>query len=78
MGAERVLLMAMDELDYALLDQRVGGSASSRLFLNLLVPINSDPKTLAGEWSKVREGEREGRREGDVALPTHSLIYPFN
>ena len=53
MGAERVLLMAMDELDYALLDNRVGGSASSRLFLNLLVPVTTDPKTLAQEWNQV-------------------------
>lgn len=39
--------MALDELDYALLDTRVAGSVSSRLFLNLLVPIAGEPKNIA-------------------------------
>ncbi len=39
--------MALDELDYALLDTRVSGSVSSRLFLNLLVPVEGDPKKIA-------------------------------
>jgi hypothetical protein len=39
--------MALDELDYALLDARVPGSVSSRLFLNLLVPVEGAPKQIA-------------------------------
>lgn len=66
--------MALDELDYALLDARVGGSVSSRLFLNLLVPVGGDPKQIAavGRFCRVEpvwlfgvrgEGRgREGRR----------------
>ena len=47
LGAERVLLLAMDELEYALLDPRVGESASSRLFLHCLSPVSTDPETLS-------------------------------
>lgn len=51
-GAERLLVMAMDELEYALLDSRVTGSVSSRLFLHMLSEFKSDPATL----SKVGHG----------------------
>jgi hypothetical protein len=37
----------MDELEYARLDPRVGGSASSRLFLHILAQISSDPLKLS-------------------------------
>ena len=35
-GAERIITMALDELDRAVLDARVSDSASSRLFVNIL------------------------------------------
>ena len=43
-GAERVLLLAMDELDRALLDSRVSDSVSSRVFLNILPDATMDVK----------------------------------
>ena len=38
-GAERVLLMAMDELERAMLDSRVGPTASSSVYLNILPDV---------------------------------------
>lgn len=55
LGAERLLVMAMDELEYALLDSRVGGSASSRLFLHMLTEFKSDPLKLSQEWSQTMD-----------------------
>jgi acetyl-CoA carboxylase/biotin carboxylase 1 len=43
-GAERVLVLAMDELDRALLDSRVSDSVSSRVFLNILPDATMDVK----------------------------------
>lgn len=43
-GSERVLLLAMDELERAMLDPRVGPTASSSVFLNILpdIPLSAD------------------------------------
>jgi len=40
-GAERIITMALDELDRAVLDSRVSDSASSRLFVNILATDSS-------------------------------------
>jgi len=55
-GAERVLLMAMDELEYGRLDARVQGSVSSRLFVNILSPLKSTtPEAIARDWNRIMD-----------------------
>lgn len=54
-GAERVLVMAMDELEYGRLDARVQGSVSSRLFVNVLSPLKNTPEAIAQDWSRIMD-----------------------
>jgi len=42
-GATRVLLTALDELDRAVLDERVTATTSSRIFLNMLSEVETSP-----------------------------------
>ena len=55
-GAERALLMAMDELDRARLDPRVSATTSSRLFLNVIPDSDLDLATVVDAHNDVMEG----------------------
>lgn len=55
-GAERALLMAMDELDRARLDPRVLPTTSSRLFLNVIPDAQIEVDAVVTEYNDVMEG----------------------
>merc|ERR1711988_288054 len=50
-GAERLLAMALDELEYASLDPRAASASSSRLFLYVLNEFEAEPMQVANDWS---------------------------
>lgn len=54
-GAERVLLMAMDELERAMLDARVSDTSSSRVFLNVLPDVNMKTADCADSFALVMD-----------------------
>jgi acetyl-CoA carboxylase/biotin carboxylase 1 len=54
-GAERVLLMAMDELERAMLDARVSDTASIRVFLNVLPDVTMKAEECAENFKLVMD-----------------------
>jgi len=54
-GAEKALLMAMDELDRAALDPRITSSASSRLFLNIIPEIDLESDVVVEKFQAIIE-----------------------
>lgn len=54
-GAERIVTMAMDELERALLDPVVSETASSRLFVNILADIQLDLDTTLELFRNVMD-----------------------
>merc|ERR1711988_1746171 len=50
-GAERLLAMALDELESASLDPLAASASSSRLFLYVLNEFEAEPMQVANEWS---------------------------
>lgn len=56
-GADRVLLLAMDELDRALLDPRVSAdTVSSRVFMNILPDVPMDVKSCIESFQRIMDG----------------------
>ena len=55
-GADRVLQLAMDELDRALLDPRVSETASSRVFVNILPEVALPIKDSITTFQSVMDG----------------------
>lgn len=49
----KALLMAMDELERAMLDPRVNPACSSRIFLHMMPELYAVPKEVVAEWKKV-------------------------
>jgi len=54
-GAERVLVMGMDELERGLLDPRVSPTASSRFFVNVLADINQDMNNVVEQFRQIMD-----------------------
>merc|ERR1711988_134440 len=50
-GAERLLAMALDELESASLDPRAASASSSRLLLYVLNEFEAEPMQVANDWS---------------------------
>lgn len=55
-GAERVLTMALDDFDRAMLDPRVSDTASSRIFLNILPDASMSLDVLTQRFQKIMDG----------------------
>ncbi|CBJ32783.1 Acetyl-CoA carboxylase [Ectocarpus siliculosus] len=54
-GANQALLMAMDELERAMLDSRVNPACSSRIFLHMMPELNAVPGDVVAEWKNVMD-----------------------
>jgi acetyl-CoA carboxylase/biotin carboxylase 1 len=54
-GAERIVVMAMDELERALLDPAVSETASSRLFVNFIADIEVDLETMLDRFQSIMD-----------------------
>ncbi|CAM9927826.1 unnamed protein product, partial [Ectocarpus sp. 4 AP-2014] len=54
-GANQALLMAMDELERAMLDSRVNPACSSRIFLHMMPELNAVPSDVVAEWKNVMD-----------------------
>jgi acetyl-CoA carboxylase/biotin carboxylase 1 len=54
-GTERVLLMAMDELDRAMLDPRVTPTTSSRVFLNFIPDVEMEVDQAVANFQSIME-----------------------
>ncbi|CAM9940346.1 unnamed protein product [Pylaiella littoralis] len=54
-GANQALLMAMDELERAMLDSRVNPACSSRIFLHMMPELNAMPQDVVAEWKNVMD-----------------------
>ncbi len=54
-GAERIVLMALDELERAQLDPRVSDTASSRLFVNVIPDINMHLDESVEKFSRIMD-----------------------
>ncbi len=49
------MLMAMDELERAMLDSRVNPACSSRIFLHMMPELGMMPQDVVTEWKKVMD-----------------------
>ncbi|CAM9423058.1 unnamed protein product [Ascophyllum nodosum] len=54
-GANQALLMAMDELERAMLDPRVNPACSSRIFLHIMPDLTAEPREVVAEWKEVMD-----------------------
>lgn len=54
-GAERIILMALDELERAMLDPRVSDTCSSRLYVNILPKINVPLGECVERFKKIMD-----------------------
>jgi acetyl-CoA carboxylase/biotin carboxylase 1 len=54
-GAERNFLLALDELERAILDSRVSETSSSRLFMNILTDIPMKLSTALGKFREIMD-----------------------
>jgi len=54
-GAERIVLMALDELERAMLDPRVSDTCSSRLYVNILPKINVPVGECVERFKKIMD-----------------------
>lgn len=51
----QAMLMAMDELERAMLDSRVNPACSSRIFLHMMPELGMMPQDVVTEWKKVMD-----------------------
>lgn len=54
-GAERVVVMGLDELERAVLDPRVSDTASARIFLNILPEMETSVETCVNAFKKIMD-----------------------
>eukprot|EP01035_Chromulina_nebulosa_P000282 gene282-404_t len=52
-GAERIILMALDEIERALLDPRITDTASTRMFVNMIPDIDMDVTQCIEQFEKI-------------------------
>jgi len=55
-GAERIIVMGMDELERAMLDPRVSDTASCRLFVNVIADINRPLREVVSNFKAIMDG----------------------
>ncbi|CAM9555517.1 unnamed protein product, partial [Choristocarpus tenellus] len=54
-GANKALLLALDELERAMLDPRVSPTSSSRIFLHMMPELEMDPNEVVEIWKEVMD-----------------------
>lgn len=52
-GAERIFLVALEEVERALLQPSVTSSTSTRLYVNLIPPIGENVSGCVDAWGKI-------------------------